>query len=246
MRKIDKQNVLVVAAVVLCFMTTLGICYFAGGSGILSAINFGENEEKYYLLIGGAYEDISLARASAALICSRGGAGYVLTGDTHEVVLAVYASREDAEAVLNNGSSGGAYIKEVNVKRSELKWADKESRKTVENALEYFPLAFGVLYELSNGLNGKIVTIADAKTRVAVLRSQIEEKRSIFNSATRDKSASQYTEIKLALVTALALIDNIEYSTRLSSAETEAAAASSMRYQLVQLVLCRSALGDAL
>ena len=47
----------------------------------------------------------------------------------------------------------------------------------------------------------------------------------------------------LALVAALALLDNAELS---GYTATELSAASSMRYQLVQLVLCREALLAAL
>ena len=48
------------------------------------------------------------------------------------------------------------------------------------------------------------------------------------------------TKIKLGLVTTLALLDNIDFS------KNEAQTASSIRYQLVQTVLCRQALMNAL
>ena len=106
MKKSDRQNALAVAAVALCFMLTLGLTYFLGGEGFLAAFNQSEAEVKCYLLCGGAYESAELARSAAELVKSRGGAGYVLLGDSAEVVLSVYASEEEAEGVLAGGSAG--------------------------------------------------------------------------------------------------------------------------------------------
>ena len=89
MLKSDRQNALAVAAVALCFMLTLGLCYFLGGEGFLLAFNQSEAEVKCYLLCSGAYENTELARAAAELVKSRGGAGYVILGETAEVVLAM-------------------------------------------------------------------------------------------------------------------------------------------------------------
>ena len=185
MKKSDRQNALAVAAVALCFMLTLGLTYFLGGEGFLAAFNQSEAEVKCYLLCGGAYESAELARSAAELVKSRGGAGYVLLGDSAEVVLSVYASEEEAESTL---------------------------------------------------------TLADVATRVAVCRARVDELRGNFATAAREFSDARSTELKLALVTAVALIDNIS----LSESAGAPRAASSLRYQCVQLVLCREALLSAL
>ena len=239
MKKSDRQNALAVAAVALCFMLTLGLTYFLGGEGFLAAFNQGEAEVKCYLLCGGAYESAELARSAAELVKSRGGAGYVLLGDSAEVVLSVYASEEEAEGVLAGGSAGaGAYIKEVAVGEVSVEWAPKELREDAERALGYFDIAFECLSECADGIETSTLTLADVATRVAVCRARVDELRENFATAARELSDVRSTELKLALVTAVALIDNIS----LSESAGAPRAASSLRYQCVQLVLCREAL----
>ena len=173
MKKSDRQNALAVAAVALCFMLTLGLTYFLGGEGFLAAFNQSEAEVKRYLLCGGAYESAELARSAAELVKSRGGAGYVLLGDSAEVVLSVYASEEEAEGVLAGGSAGaGAYIKEVAVGEVSVEWAPKELREDAERALGYFDIAFECLSECADGIETSTLTLADVATRVAVCRAR--------------------------------------------------------------------------
>ena len=239
MKKSDRQNALAVAAVALCFMLTLGLCYFLGGEGFLIAFNQSEGEVKCYLLCGGSYENVTLARNAAELAKSRGGAGYVIVGDVSEVVLAAYASYDDAQSVLDGGSAGtGAYIKEVTVGEIPVDWAPKDMREAAESALGYYDIVFDCLYETANGIAADSLTVADARTRVAVCRARVEEMRSDFSDASAGSDDARCTELKLALVTALALIDNVALSDMYGSA----AAVSSLRYQCVQLVLCREAL----
>lgn len=242
MRKNDKQNALVIAAVALCFMLTLGLCYFIDGEGFLLAFNQSESEVKCYLLCSGTYSDVMLARSAAELIRTRGGAGYVVTGEqNHEVVLAAYASRDDAETVLQNGSAGSsAYIKEVVVGDIDTGWAAKETENAVEKALGYYDTVFSCLYEAANGLAAQTLTLTDVRTELAVCRARVEDLRSEFNAAVASEDDSRYTEIKLALVTAVALLDNVQAADSAGSV----AAASSLRYQCVQLVFCREALRD--
>ena len=248
MRKSDKQNWLVVSAIVLCVMLTLGLCYLLNGEGFISALNYGENEEKYYLVCAGAYENIALARAEASLVKSRGGAGYVLlTDDAYNVVLAAYPSEEEAQAVLSNAASGGAYVKEVCIGEVKSDWAEKDVRGSVEKALGYFGKTYSALREMADGLSDETLTSVDVKNRLDVLRAEIDALRSALNAATAGKDDARYTEVKLALVTAVALIDNAEIDASSSSSSTARVnAASSLRYQTVQLILCRQSLASAL
>ena len=241
MLKSDRQNALAVAAVALCFMLTLGLCYFLGGEGFLLAFNQSEAEVKCYLLCSGAYENTELARAAAELVKSRGGAGYVILGETAEVVLAAYASEDDAYAVLNGGGAGvGAYVKEVAVGEVATDWAEGELRDAAERALGYYDVTFDFLYRTANGLTSSELTLADARTGLAVCRSRVEEMRGAFSAAAADSADARATELKLALVTALALLENADLS------HGTMQAVSSLRYQCVQLVLSRSALMSVL
>ena len=243
-RTFDRQTAIAMAAIVLCFMLTLGLVYILGGEGFISAINQSEPSEKCYLLCVGAYEDISLARGAAELAASQGGAGYVIVGELNEVVLAAYRNEEDARKVLDAGGVGAsAYLKEVAVGEMPVKWARKEVRSSVEAALGYFGTVFDCFYETANLLAQDRLTLQDARTRVTVCTAEVNELRADYLEAVREEEDQRHTEIKLALVTALALLDNAELS---GYTATELSAASSMRYQLVQLVICREALLAAL
>ena len=189
MRKSDKQNALAVAAVALCFMITLGLCYLIGGEGFLLAFNRSDGEVKCYLLCSGLYENVTLARNAAELVKSRGGAGYVVTGDACEVVLSAYAEKEDAEAVLQNGGAGsGAYIKEVTVGEISTEWASDAFAEEAEDALGYYDTVFECLYESANGLAGSTLTLTDVRTSVAVCRARVEDLREKFNAAAAGRA----------------------------------------------------------
>lgn len=237
MRKTDKENAIVVCTIVLCIMLTLGLCYFLSGEGILNVFSDKDEGEEIYAVVTGGYSDMTLARSNAELIRNRGGAGYTLDENgTICVVIAVYKDSDSAQRVLNNLDDSGAYIKTINISTGNFKWCDKSFRNDVSNALGYFPTAFDTLYNTANKLNENAITLVDANTQIKVLRTQIEDIKSVFYQKSSEYQNDQVTQIKLALVTTLALIDNIETSSTLVKA------VSSIRYQLVQLVLCRQAL----
>lgn len=110
-----------------------------------------------------------------------------------------------------------------------MKTAEKE-------ALGYFDLAYDKLFEVSSALNDGKMALEDVKTQIKVLYAQIEDIKSAFYQNTVDCDKDEITQTKLALVTTLALLDNIDF------AKSTALVASSIRYQIVQLVLCRQAL----
>ena len=237
MRVEDKGNILAVCAVVLCVMLTLGLCLMLSGQGFIGAVMFeGVKSESVYFVCSGPYNDIVLARSSAELVKNRGGAGYMLASGDYELVYAAYSSKADAESV----SSGiaGTYVKQIDIKKSKLKWADKEEKNASLAALEYYDIAFSTLTECADKLNAKQLTLADVKVKTSTLRQQIEDIKSVYSQNTPDDINSKTAEIKLAHMTALALIDNLTLNSG------DASALSSLRYATVQLVLSRQALMD--
>lgn len=237
MRKIAKDNIIVVCTIVLCIMLTLALCVSFSEGGLLSVFNKVESKSQTMWAIAcKGYSDISMARQSAEMIKSRGGAGYVQSGEEIEIIYAVYKSEEDAKKVLAGLSDKSLYLKRYDISEGSFKWCDGDLKNTVQNALNYFDVAFDSMYECSNLLNDSTIGIEDAKTKIKVLRAQIEEIRSVFYQNTANRSEEQITQIKLALVTTLALLDNIDFS------KNVALVTSSIRYQLVQLVLCRQSL----
>jgi hypothetical protein len=212
MRKSDKQNALIICTVVLCFMVTLGLCYLYSGDALLNLFGT-EKQTTYYAIAAGGYTDVTLARSNAAIMRQRGGAGYVRTADEQiEVLLAVYPNEETAASVLAKLNDQSAYIKEINIAEGNFDWRSKSQKDIVDDALGYFETTYVSLYDLSNKLNSNDLELADARNQIDILYGKISNLKSDFYEKTASDSKSQTTDIKLALVTALALIENIDTS----------------------------------
>ncbi len=237
MRKMAKDNVIVVCTIVLCIMLTLALAVSFSEGGLFSVFKcVGGEEQNLWAIACGGYSDMTLARQSAEMIKSQGGAGYVLKGDDIEIVYSIYGSEDDANAVLAKLSDKSLYVKKFNIARGSFKWCPNDLKNAVKHALAYFQIAFDEMFECANSLNDGSVGIEDIKTKIKVLRTQIEDIKSEFYQNAADCDDEQITQIKLALVTTLALLDNIDFS------KTAAYVTSSIRYQTVQLVLCRQSI----
>lgn len=237
MRKIAKDNIIVVCTIVLCIMLTLALCVSFSEGGLLSVFNKVESKSQTMWAIAcKGYSDISTARQSAEMIKSRGGAGYVQSGEEIEIIYAVYKSEEDAKKVLAGLSDKSLYLKRYEISEGSFKWCKEDIKSAVGEALCYFDVFFDGLYDLSNKLNESKISVEDAKIEIRVLQAQIEDIKSAFYQKTANCNEEQITQIKLALVTTLALLDNVDFS------KNDAYATASLRYQLVQGVLCRQAL----
>ena len=160
----------------------------------------------------------------------------VRLGDKIEIVYAVYKSEDEANAVLAKLSDKSLYIKKYDIAKGSFKWCKDDMKSAVESALGYFHIAFDKMFECSDSLNAGSIGIDDAKTEIKVLYTQIEDIKSAFYQNVANSNDERITQIKLGLVTTLALLDNIDFS------KSAASVTSSIRYQLVQLVLCRQAL----
>ena len=237
MRKIAKDNIIVVCTIVLCIMLTLALCVSFSEGGLLSVFNKVESKSQTMWAIAcKGYSDISIARQSAEMIKSRGGAGYVQSGEEIEIIYAVYKSEQDAKKVLAGLSDKSLYLKRYDISEGSFKWCKEDIKSAVGGALCYFDVFFDGLYDLSNKLNESKISVEEAKIEIKVLQAQIKDIKSVFYQNTANRSEEQITQIKLALVTTLALLDNIDFS------KNVALVTSSIRYQLVQLVLCRQSL----
>lgn len=237
MRKIAKDNIIVVCTIVLCIMLTLALCVSFSEGGLLSVFNKVESKSQTMWAIAcKGYSDISTARQSAEMIKSRGGAGYVQSGEEIEIIYAVYKSEEDAKKVLAGLSDKSLYLKRYDISEGSFKWCKEDIKSAVGEALCYFDVFFDGLYDLSNKLNESKISVEEAKIEIKVLQAQIEDIKSAFYHKTANYNEEQITQIKLGLVTSLALLDNVDFS------KNDAYATASLRYQLVQGVLCRQAL----
>lgn len=218
-------------------MVTIGLCSVFAGDGIIGVLSLSKKEETsaYAIAIGG-YSDMSLARTTADLIKNRGGAGYVAVADeTIEIIYAVYPDEDSAKKVLSGLGENGAYVKKLSISTPKYK-IDGEIKNAIDDALKYYEVAFDSLYKISNSLADLSISADDARAQIKVLYSQIEDIKSAFYNKTVDSNSDEVTNTKLALITCLALLDNV------NTLGTVAQFASGIRYALVQLVFCRMAL----
>lgn len=235
----DRGNILALCAVLLCVLLVIGLCFTLSGQGIIGAMLFeGVEKESVYLVCAGPYDDLALAKNSAELIRSRGGAGYLLGSGEYELVYAAYPDLSGAQSVAQ--ALGGAYVKTLNIRKSKLKWAKGDERDATLAALKYYRIAFDALYSCANELNVGEATIDDVKVKIGVLREQIVEIKSVFGQNVTDDDDQKIMNVKLALLAALAIVDNITFD------GGEAKTLSSLRYASVQLSLSRQALMDSI
>ncbi len=237
MRNLQKDNIIVICTIVLCFMLTLTLCMTFSGDKLLDV--FAPNNVSsacVYAIVVSGHKDMTLARQNAELIKARGGAGYVINDENIEIVYNVYLDENDANNVLSTLKEKGAYIKKIQIDEGKFNWCDANYKEAVKDALTYYDKCYDSLNNIANSLNKGEIDIEDAKIKIKVLSVQIDEIKSAFYNLTHDVDSSQITEIKLALVTALALIENVKISSSIPQTT------SSIRYQLVQLVYCRQAL----
>ncbi len=237
MRKGAKENIIVVCTIVLCFMLTIGLCSVFSGDGIIGVFSAGKDGgiEAYALAVGG-YSDMTLARNAAELIKGRGGAGYVISGDSIEIIYAVYPDEESAKKVLVALDESSAYVKQIKINIPKYKWADGDIKTAVDAAMGYYKISFDSLYNTANALADGSMGVEDARTEIRVLTAQINDIKSAFYQSVSEIDNEDITQIKLALITALALLDNIKTTGSVPQF------VSSLRYALVQLVYCRQAL----
>ncbi len=234
-RKFDKSNGIVIATIALCFMLTLTACYFLGGEGLIDSV-FNKKTEgmSYYFIATSNYDDVTLARQGADLIRLRGGAGYVDMRDGNSVVVAVYPNKESADSVYQKLGDNSLIIKEIPLADYKIKVKDNDLKECIVDAVSCYEIAFESLYNLSNLLADNTLTVEDVNTQIKVLYAKIEDIKSVFYEKSKDSTLDIVTEVKLALVTCLAIIDGVEVKESVSTL-------SSIRRQTVQLVYCRQA-----
>jgi hypothetical protein len=237
----NDDNGVVVATVIVTLLFVVAVGYFVGGDNIVSALFQKEATigSSYYFLATDHFDDVIIARQNADIIRSRGGAGYVDMREKNRIILAVYPDEQSAKSVLEKLGDNSVSIVKLDIPETKINIKNKNLNTASINALKYFDIAFNGLYNLSNSLADNTVTLEDVKTQTSVLRAQIEDIKSVFYEKTKNSDHDKITEIKVALVTCIAIIDGIEI-------KDYANTLSSLRRQAVQLVYCHQALANTL
>ncbi len=239
-KRFKSDNVVVVATVVVCFTLTLTACYFLGGQGLVDSV-FGKSNGggSYFFITTSGHEDTTLAHQNADLIRLRGGAGYVDLRQGNEVVIAVYPTSASAQSVLSKLGDGSLVVREVPLSSYKIKVKDKALSTSLTSAAEAYNIAFDTLYNLSNSLANSALTVENVNVQIKILHSKIDEIKCAFYENTQESNLDVVTEMKVALVTCLAIIDGVLI-------EGEVATLSSLRRQCVQLAYCHQALSATL
>ena len=231
---------MVIATVIIALAFVISVGYLLGGDNLVNAV-FNEKSEgaTFYFLSTDTFDDSTIARQNAELIRLRGGAGYVDMREGNRVILAVYPDEQSAKSVYEKMGDNSVTISSITIPSVKISMKNKELNRAAEEGLEYFDIAFDALYTMSNSLADGTMSIEDIKVQKSVLTSRIEEIKSVFYENTAGANDGKITEIKVAIVTCLALVDGVEIGGL-------ATTLSSLRRQTIQLVYCHSALATAL
>ena len=240
-KKRHGDNGIVIATAIITLLFVISAGYLLGGDNLVNTVFQKEEvkEKTFYFLTTDTFDDVTIARQNADLIRARGGAGYVDMREGNRIILAVYPDEQSAKSVREKLGDNSIIIVELPISKYTLDLKKKDLTEAGNDALKYFDIAFDGLYNLSNSLANNTITIEDVKVKINVLRTQIEDIKSTFYEKTKDANQDAITEIKVALVTCIAIIDAVEignYATTLSS----------LRRQGVQLVYCYQSLKTAL
>lgn len=243
-KKVKKRkqgdNGVVIATVIVTLLFVVSAGYLIGDDNLVSGVFAKKtDEEVYYFLTTDTFEDVVLARQNADIIKGRGGAGYVDMRAGNRIILAVYPDEQSAKSVLEKLGDNSIVSSEIKLPKIKMNLKNNTLNDACEEGLKYFQIAFDGLYDLSNSLADNKVTLEDVKVQLSVLRSQIEDIKSAFYEKTKDVDHGEVTEIKVAIVTCLALVDGVEMGSL-------ATTLSSLRRQTVQLVYCRQGLLNTL
>lgn len=240
-RRKSGDNGLVIATVIVSLLFVVAVGYFIGGDNLVSSVfNKASKEvQTFCFLTTDTFEDITIARQNADIIRNRGGAGYVDMREGNRIILAVYPDVQSAKSVQQKLGDNSIIVASIDIPAFKINMKDKTLNTACDNALEYFDIAFDELYNMSNSLADNNIAIEDVKVKLDVLRTQIGDIKSVFYEKTKDADDAEITEIKVAIVTCLALIDGVEIGDL-------ARTLSSLRRQTVQLVFCHVALANTL
>ena len=240
-RRKSGDNGLVIATVIVSLLFVVAVGYFIGGDNLVSSVfnKASKEDQTFCFLTTDTFEDITIARQNADIIRNRGGAGYVDMREDNRIILAVYPDEQSAKSVQQKLGDKSIIVASIDIPAFKINMKDKALNTACDNALEYFDIAFDELYNMSNSLADNNIAIEDVKVKLDVLRTQIGDIKSVFYEKTKDADDAEITEIKVAIVTCLALIDGVEIGDL-------ARTLSSLRRQTVQLVFCHVALANTL
>ena len=245
MAKIKKQrkkgdNGIVIATVIITLLFVISAGYLIGGDNLVSTVFQKESKGRtFYFITTDNFDDITIARQNAELIRCRGGAGYVDMRESNRIILAVYPDEQSAKSVFNKMGDGSLVVAELETPEYKINLKKKDLNTACTDALTYFDIAFDGLYKLSNDLADNLVSVEDVKVQISALYSRIDEIKSAFYEKTKESDVEIITEIKVAIVTCLAIIDGVEIG-------DYAGTLSSLRRQAVQLVYCYQSLLNTL
>lgn len=243
MRKKNRRgdNGVVIATVIVAVLFVVAVGYLIGGNNLVSSVFQKEikDDTVYYFLTTDTFDDVNIAKQNALIIRQRGGAGYVDMREGNRIILSVYPSEQSAKSVLEKMGDNSIEVSAITIPSIKINMKNKALNTASEKALEYFDIAFEGIYNMSNSLADSTSSIEDIKVQTSVLRSQIDDLKSLFYENTKESDLNEITEIKVALVTCIAIIDGIEITDYASTL-------SSLRRQAVQLVYCHQALAATL
>lgn len=215
----EKKNSLstLIIILLLCVITTMmAITYkdyqrFIARPQWLSV----QSEKVYYAVEMANFPDYDSAYVYSDALRKQGGGGFIIRDTAYRVLAAAYTDEEDANSVIKKLNSNGnnARVYPLIVPKYNLSGYNSSARELILNSLNYYSMAYSSLYSISNSLDLKQITEADALNQIELLKRNLSDIKNNLDSGLNASSMdTKVIKIKAELVAAIAIVDNLTNS----------------------------------
>lgn len=207
--KLDKQGLLVVVIMLICFGVTFLLAELLGG-GIITLVSDSANSfDSYYAVCIGTFTDESAAAVCADELRRVGGAGYPVYDDKIYILASVYDNKSDAEKVAGRLDNYSSFVYEIKIGEPSLNWCKTNDRKNVESVLEYAEKTFEGLYSISVDMENGNISDEVAQSKINILHNEIERLTLKLDNITVKSSDINLIRLRGEITAALAMLSNL-------------------------------------
>ena len=159
----------------------------------------------FYAVYAMKTEDMALAYKNAASVRAEGGAGYVLKdGETHYVVLNVYADETDAKKVAEKVINYAVYTL-----RAPFLDTDSDAFSFMASTSDLYLDSYKILYEAANNLASGKYGKEDMLRAIEKHREKITAAQELYGESIRGKETPLQIEYKVFLAEIRGAFDNL-------------------------------------
>ena len=181
------------------------------------------NEKILYAIKVGSYNDYQTSNVFALSLKKQGGAGFVISDNTHYVVLlSCYETKSDAIRVCENLQNNGieADIFEMKLKSFDFSVKLTDNQKSyASQALNSFFTSYQDLYKLSIGFDSQKISKLDVIESIDLMLEKLNKTYFLFNQTCVTSENSSFVYLKVYFSQLIENIENLKTISENFSAE---------------------------